>query len=82
MTYSVHYKINDFGISCDDMVLGRISCGDMILGYNMQVSIGLVVALNYHNPLLNPYEEFQVSLKSFCNLCSICIVSVIQYKES
>lgn len=24
-----------------------------------QVSIGLVVALNYHNPYLNPYEEFQ-----------------------
>ncbi|KAF4371000.1 hypothetical protein G4B88_031317 [Cannabis sativa] len=24
-----------------------------------QVSIGLVVALNYHNPFLNPYEEFQ-----------------------
>ncbi|KAF6161896.1 hypothetical protein GIB67_020994 [Kingdonia uniflora] len=23
------------------------------------VSIGLVVALNYHNPFLNPYEEFQ-----------------------
>ncbi|XP_039010741.1 electron transfer flavoprotein-ubiquinone oxidoreductase, mitochondrial isoform X2 [Hibiscus syriacus] len=24
-----------------------------------QISIGLVVALNYHNPFLNPYEEFQ-----------------------
>ncbi|XP_028107040.1 electron transfer flavoprotein-ubiquinone oxidoreductase, mitochondrial-like [Camellia sinensis] len=24
-----------------------------------QVSLGLVVALNYHNPFLNPYEEFQ-----------------------
>ncbi|XP_059632926.1 electron transfer flavoprotein-ubiquinone oxidoreductase, mitochondrial isoform X2 [Cornus florida] len=24
-----------------------------------QVSVGLVVALNYHNPFLNPYEEFQ-----------------------
>ncbi|KAF9663207.1 hypothetical protein SADUNF_Sadunf17G0014300 [Salix dunnii] len=24
-----------------------------------QVSIGLVVALDYHNPYLNPYEEFQ-----------------------
>ncbi|KAI3738942.1 hypothetical protein L2E82_29238 [Cichorium intybus] len=24
-----------------------------------QVSIGLVCALNYHNPYLNPYEEFQ-----------------------
>ncbi|KAJ6683334.1 hypothetical protein OIU85_007059 [Salix viminalis] len=24
-----------------------------------QLSIGLVVALNYHNPYLNPYEEFQ-----------------------
>ncbi|PIN04189.1 Electron-transferring-flavoprotein dehydrogenase [Handroanthus impetiginosus] len=24
-----------------------------------QVAIGLVVALNYHNPFLNPYEEFQ-----------------------
>ncbi|KAL6342403.1 hypothetical protein AAG906_009076 [Vitis piasezkii] len=24
-----------------------------------EVSIGLVVALNYHNPFLNPYEEFQ-----------------------
>ncbi|KAK1319721.1 hypothetical protein QJS10_CPB04g01912 [Acorus calamus] len=24
-----------------------------------QVSIGLVVALNYHNPFLNPFEEFQ-----------------------
>ena len=51
MTYAVHYKINDFGSSC----------GDMFLGCNTQVSIGLVVALNYHNPFLNPYEEFQVS---------------------
>ncbi|GMQ07379.1 hypothetical protein CsSME_00051589 [Camellia sinensis var. sinensis] len=25
-----------------------------------QVSLGLVVALNHHNPFLNPYEEFQV----------------------
>ncbi|RVW88614.1 Electron transfer flavoprotein-ubiquinone oxidoreductase, mitochondrial [Vitis vinifera] len=49
MTYAVHYKINDFGSSC----------GDMFLGCNTQVSIGLVVALNYHNPFLNPYEEFQ-----------------------
>ncbi|OAP10843.1 ETFQO [Arabidopsis thaliana] len=24
-----------------------------------QVALGLVVALNYHNPFLNPYEEFQ-----------------------
>lgn len=24
-----------------------------------QIAIGLVVALNYHNPFLNPYEEFQ-----------------------
>ncbi|KAL0349327.1 UNVERIFIED_CONTAM: Electron transfer flavoprotein-ubiquinone oxidoreductase, mitochondrial [Sesamum angustifolium] len=24
-----------------------------------QVAIGFVVALNYHNPFLNPYEEFQ-----------------------
>uniref|UniRef100_A0A2P2LJL9 Electron transfer flavoprotein-ubiquinone oxidoreductase n=1 Tax=Rhizophora mucronata TaxID=61149 RepID=A0A2P2LJL9_RHIMU len=24
-----------------------------------QVSIGMVIALNYHNPFLNPYEEFQ-----------------------
>ncbi|GMQ07374.1 hypothetical protein CsSME_00051589 [Camellia sinensis var. sinensis] len=24
-----------------------------------QVSLGLVVALNHHNPFLNPYEEFQ-----------------------
>ncbi|CAL5428327.1 unnamed protein product [Camellia sinensis] len=24
-----------------------------------QVSLGLVVTLNYHNPFLNPYEEFQ-----------------------
>ncbi|KAL6293885.1 hypothetical protein ACE6H2_002027 [Prunus campanulata] len=24
-----------------------------------QISIGFVVALNYHNPFLNPYEEFQ-----------------------
>ncbi|CAL5356362.1 unnamed protein product [Camellia sinensis] len=28
-----------------------------------QVSLGLVVALNYHNPFLNPYEEFQVTLR-------------------
>ncbi|CAL5414648.1 unnamed protein product [Camellia sinensis] len=27
-----------------------------------QVSLGLVVTLNYHNPFLNPYEEFQVTL--------------------
>lgn len=27
---------------------------------DIQVSLGLVVALNYHNPFLNPYEEFQV----------------------
>ncbi|CAL5420601.1 unnamed protein product [Camellia sinensis] len=25
----------------------------------LEVSLGLVVALNYHNPFLNPYEEFQ-----------------------
>ncbi|PPS15305.1 hypothetical protein GOBAR_AA05281 [Gossypium barbadense] len=25
----------------------------------VMISIGLVVALNYHNPFLNPYEEFQ-----------------------
>lgn len=25
-----------------------------------QISIGLVVALNYRNPFMNPYEEFQV----------------------
>ncbi|XP_039033829.1 electron transfer flavoprotein-ubiquinone oxidoreductase, mitochondrial-like [Hibiscus syriacus] len=25
---------------------------------SIQISIGLVVALNYHNPFLNPYEEF------------------------
>ncbi|KAH9727523.1 Electron transfer flavoprotein-ubiquinone oxidoreductase [Citrus sinensis] len=24
-----------------------------------QIALGLVVALNYHNPFLNPYEEFQ-----------------------
>ncbi|KAK3031900.1 hypothetical protein RJ639_035210 [Escallonia herrerae] len=24
-----------------------------------QVAVGLVVALNYHNPFMNPYEEFQ-----------------------
>lgn len=24
-----------------------------------QIAIGIVVALNYHNPFLNPYEEFQ-----------------------
>lgn len=29
----------------------------------MQVSIGLVCALNYHNPFFSPYEEFQVTLK-------------------
>ncbi|CAL5334901.1 unnamed protein product [Camellia sinensis] len=28
-----------------------------------QVSLGLVVALNYHNPFLNPYEEFQFTLR-------------------
>lgn len=28
----------------------------------MQVAIGLVVALNYQNPFLNPYEEFQVKI--------------------
>ncbi|CAH2041956.1 unnamed protein product [Thlaspi arvense] len=27
------------------------------------VSIGLVVALNYHNPFLNPYEEFQTDVR-------------------
>ncbi|KAJ0793445.1 putative electron-transferring-flavoprotein dehydrogenase [Helianthus annuus] len=27
-----------------------------------QVSIGLVCALNYHNPYFNPYEEFQVTV--------------------
>ncbi|KAK2970920.1 hypothetical protein RJ640_021173 [Escallonia rubra] len=26
-----------------------------------QVAVGLVVALNYHNPFMNPYEEFQLS---------------------
>ncbi|KAG8481293.1 hypothetical protein CXB51_026102 [Gossypium anomalum] len=26
---------------------------------DVMISIGLVVALNYHNPFLNPYEEFQ-----------------------
>ncbi|GMQ02236.1 hypothetical protein CsSME_00048560 [Camellia sinensis var. sinensis] len=26
---------------------------------DIHVSLGLVVALNYHNPFLNPYEEFQ-----------------------
>lgn len=28
----------------------------------LQVAVGLVVALNYQNPFLNPYEEFQVHL--------------------
>ncbi|KAK4790048.1 hypothetical protein SAY86_017352 [Trapa natans] len=27
--------------------------------YNRQISLGLVVALDYQNPYLNPYEEFQ-----------------------
>ncbi|CAL9154717.1 unnamed protein product [Musa hybrid cultivar] len=26
---------------------------------NRQIAIGLVIALNYHNPYLNPYDEFQ-----------------------
>ncbi|GMN65504.1 hypothetical protein TIFTF001_034561 [Ficus carica] len=30
-----------------------------------QVSIGLVVALNYHNPFLNPYEEFQAATAGY-----------------
>ncbi|KAI9082004.1 hypothetical protein K1719_036266 [Acacia pycnantha] len=30
-----------------------------------QISIGLVVALNYQNPYMNPYEEFQISSFSF-----------------
>ncbi|KAH9727526.1 Electron transfer flavoprotein-ubiquinone oxidoreductase [Citrus sinensis] len=28
-----------------------------------QIALGLVVALNYHNPFLNPYEEFQECLQ-------------------
>lgn len=32
-----------------------------------QVALGLVVALNYKNPFLNPYEEFQVMSVSHNN---------------
>ncbi|GMQ02240.1 hypothetical protein CsSME_00048560 [Camellia sinensis var. sinensis] len=39
---------------------------------DIHVSLGLVVALNYHNPFLNPYEEFQlltcIGSKSFNKL--------------
>lgn len=28
-----------------------------------QVAVGFVVALNYHNPFLNPYEEYQVNMR-------------------
>ncbi|GMQ07380.1 hypothetical protein CsSME_00051589 [Camellia sinensis var. sinensis] len=39
---------------------------------DIQVSLGLVVALNHHNPFLNPYEEFQlltcIGSKSFNKL--------------
>ncbi|KAG8369484.1 hypothetical protein BUALT_Bualt14G0018500 [Buddleja alternifolia] len=34
-----------------------------------QVAIGFVVALNYHNPFLNPYEEFQNLLYPWTSEC-------------
>lgn len=33
----------------------------VFLWLSIQIAIGLVVALNYHNPFLSPYEEFQVN---------------------
>lgn len=32
----------------------------VLISRTKQVALGLVVALNYKNPFLNPYEEFQV----------------------
>lgn len=41
--------------------LGSDASGGFFLyhGENNQVSVGLIVDLNYRNPYLNPYEEFQ-----------------------
>ncbi|KAI8537488.1 hypothetical protein RHMOL_Rhmol09G0027000 [Rhododendron molle] len=44
-----------------------------------QVSIGLVVALNYHNPFLNPYEEFQelIAYEDSEDTCRVKVVRII-----
>jgi hypothetical protein len=33
-----------------------------------QIALGLVVALNYQNPFMNPYEEFQVKFFSLLGM--------------
>ncbi|CAK9167795.1 unnamed protein product [Ilex paraguariensis] len=38
-----------------------------------QVAIGFVVALNYHNPFFNPYEEFQVNFPVFLFWTPSCL---------
>ena len=52
LTCIFHYKISDL----DNPFILVFSC--LII----QIAIGIVVALNYHNPFLNPYEEFQVKI--------------------
>ncbi|KAF5943407.1 hypothetical protein HYC85_017484 [Camellia sinensis] len=65
---------NDMGIAKDGSRRDNFQCGvefkggfgkliqvsmNLVMYFTPWVSLGLVVALNYHNPFLNPYEEFQ-----------------------
>lgn len=43
---------------------------------NNQVYVGFVVALDYDNPYLSPYKEFQVSFYRDTKEMTVCIVAL------
>jgi hypothetical protein len=49
-------------LTCLNNIISGSDQGIWIVWITLQVAIGLVVALDYKNPYLSPYEEYQVRL--------------------